>query len=292
MSDPEKVLKSTIRTFQSQADVMAAATLTNQEHWRSETPLELAAYYVYDPDGCFIAEVDGILAGICIATVYQHTGFIGELIVQPQYRKHQLGTRLMQTAIEYLNNEGISCIFLDGVLKAVPLYERLGFLPLCRSLRLFGQVSAREFTHITPIQTIDLPQIFDMDLQFFGSDRSFFLERRLRHYPELCWKWQDINGLQAYLFGRVGIGGWVTAGPWVSRRSAQETLPLLEHFQSAIGNQPFSIGVLESTNQTVQLLVQNGMQPNPEPPMRMFLGLVPNMVGSEQCLAIGSPAKG
>ncbi len=281
-----------IRTFESQADVLFAESLTQKENWRSETAQEIASFYQYDPAGCLIAEKDGHPVGICITTAYQKSGFIGELIVSPQARHVGVGRQLMDSAIDYLKNKDIEAIYLDAVLKAVPLYESLGFRTITRSLRFFGQVQALPTQDVLPITPKELPAILEMDQQVFGENRSFFLQQRIQNYPLLNYYLKNDQGIQSYLFARQGRGGWITLGPWVSLLPPIESLPLLLHFQHQIGNQPFSMGVLASNLPAVQMIAGNGLMPQPDPPVRMGLHIEENVGGANQNYAIGSPAKG
>ena len=281
-----------IRNFQNLADLEFAARLTKQVGWHSETLLELLSFFEYDPQGCFLYERVDVPIGMCIATAYQQTGFIGELIVAKQYRHQGIGRALMHAAIQYLQNKNLSGIFLDGVQKAIPLYEDLGFKPICRSLRFFGQIPAEEFPDVLPMSAEDLPEILHLDKQFFGEDRSFFLQKRWQNYPELALVWKTNHQISGYLFGRFGMGGWVTAGPWVCLNDPSAGLTLLSHFQAKIGNQPFSIGVLENRKSIIPQIVMAGMQPRSDPPTRMILGMSNNPGDNDQCCAIGSPAKG
>ncbi len=281
-----------IRSFESPADILFAESLTQKENWRSETAQEIKTFFEFDPAGCLIAEIDSHPVGICIATTYQKSGFIGELIVSPQARRAGIGRQLMLTAMQYVQNKSIHPVYLDAVLKAVPLYESLGFRKATRSLRFFGQVPAFPSSDIFPITIKELPAILEIDHRVFGEDRSFFLKQRIQNYPRLNYFWKDDRGIQSYLFARQGRGGWITLGPWVSLLPPTESLPLLLHFQHQIGNQPFSMGVLASNLPVTQLIVQNGMMPQPDPPIRMALHTQENLGSSHQNYAIGSPAKG
>jgi hypothetical protein len=69
-------------------------------------------------------------------------------------------------------------------------------------------------------------------------------------------------------------------------------IALLSHFQSMIGNQPFSIGILENRRSIIPHIVMAGMQPRSDPPNRMILGIGDNLGDNNHCYAIGSPAKG
>ncbi len=203
-----------------------------------------------------------------------------------------IGKNLMGNAINYLNSKNIQNIFLDGVRKAVPLYQKMGFQHLCRSLRFFGQVPALDSKNVSPITRTDMPEIIALDQQVFGSDRSFFLERRLKNYPDLCLKLVHQNKIQAFLFGRYGIGGWITIGPWISFIPPSESMILLNSFQQRICNQPFALGILETNKPVIQLLIQEGLMPDPDSSYRMRLGNQFNPGDDLRCFAIGSPAKG
>jgi predicted N-acetyltransferase YhbS len=203
-----------------------------------------------------------------------------------------IGRALMLSAIQYLQNMQIQAVFLDGVQKAIPLYEALGFQSICRSLRFFGQIPAEESTKVRPMNTDDLQEVMHLDKQTFGDDRGFFLKKRWQNYPDLALVWKQNHQIAGYLFGRVGVGGWVTAGPWVNLNDQSADISLLSHFQSKIGNQPFSIGILENRRSIIPQIVMAGMQPRSDPPTRMILGKGDNLGNNNHCCAIGSPAKG
>ena len=281
-----------IRNFQNCSDLEFTSSLTKTEGWHSETLLELQSFFEHDPEGCFLYEVNGTPVGICIATAYHQSGFIGELIVTKQFRDQGIGRALIQAAILYLQIKQIQAIFLDGVQKAIPLYEELGFVPICRSLRFFGQIPAEESPDVRSMNAEDLQEVFQLDKQTFGDDRSFFLNKRWQNYPDLALVWRQNQQIAGYLFGRVGIGGWVTVGPWVNLIDQSATLTLLSHFQAKIGNQPFSIGILENRKSIIPQIVMAGLQPRTDPPTRMMLGIGNNLGDNDHCFAIGSPAKG
>ena len=130
-----------IRVMQA-ADLDFAASLTAAEGWGSETRVELEGSFGYDPGGCLLAEEDAERIGMCVATPYGESGFVGELIVAPSARQRGVGRALLDHAINYLQGRGLASILLDGVPAAVPLYERAGFRRVCRSMRFGGRLSA------------------------------------------------------------------------------------------------------------------------------------------------------
>jgi len=83
--------------------------------------------YNLEPSGCFIAEVDSERVDHVFSFNYGNIGWIGLLIVCPEYRGSGIGTKLMQTAIKYLRKMNVKTIKLEAVVKTLSLYERLGF---------------------------------------------------------------------------------------------------------------------------------------------------------------------
>jgi len=284
--------KVKIRSFFDSSDIDFAFEMTSREKWYSESKIELHSFFEYDRQGCLIAEFDGEKAGICIATAYTKNGFIGELIVSPKFRKNGIGTALMKKAINFLQVKNVQNIFLDGVVNAVPLYMKLGFQEICRSLRLFGEIEPSISSSVSEISEQDLREILNIDRICFNEDRSYFLIKRFINYPHLCLKLMINHSIQAYLFGREGNGGWISVGPVVSLGKANDTILLLKYFQERIGYQPFSIGVLENQKEMIFQLIQCGLKPIPDPPMRMILGIERKNFEDQRCNAIGSPAKG
>jgi ribosomal-protein-alanine N-acetyltransferase len=279
----------TIRPMQP-ADLDFAAQCTAREGWASETRAEFAGFYAHDPAGCLLAEAEGQRIGICVATSYGVAGFVGELIVVPERRGQGVGRRLLERAIAHLHGRGTQSIFLDGVTAAVPLYERLGFRRVCRSLRFAGAIAGRSPAGVRAMHPDDLATVGQMDRQAFGADRAFFLERRLALYPELC-KVLEYNGeISGYIVGRRGLNA-VSAGPWVVRPEAPNAAALLESLAAAVPDGRISLGVLETNGQAVETIRALGLAERPDPPWRMVRG-AGELGVSPQLYAIGSAAKG
>jgi ribosomal protein S18 acetylase RimI-like enzyme len=279
-----------IRNMQA-FDLDFAAARTAAEGWYSETLLEIAGFYAHDPQGCFIAELDGNPVGMCYGIRYGSFGFLGELIVTPEVRGQGLGQQLFEHTIQYLRSTEAHTVFLDGVLAAVPLYERLGFQKVCRSLRFRGSLKGQSHAHVNAMHSADLKEVFALDAETFGADRSFFIQRRLQVYPTLC-KVARINGkIEGYILGRIGHLG-ISAGPWVATARLERPLDLLEALALEAPLTPLALGCLSDNTKAVESLHSLGFVESPTSPWRMAFGrlLQPGMV--EQNFAIGSPAKG
>ncbi len=272
-------------------DLDFAAQCTAAEGWVSENRTSLEGFYLHDPKGCLIAEAGGQAVGICIATSYGKSGFIGELIVRPEARGRGVGAKLLNHGVMLLQARGSEVVYLDGVVKAVELYERNGFLKLCRSWRFSGQLAGKLSPRVRPMTFDDLGQVFSLDRVSFGADRSFFLRRRFEIYPELSYVLAEAGIVSGYILGRRGED-WMSVGPWVTSADAINPQELLYSFALQAGERQMSIGILETNHQACDLVRALGFSERADSPWRMALGYSGHLGASPGCLAVGSAAKG
>jgi ribosomal protein S18 acetylase RimI-like enzyme len=268
-----------------------AAQCTENEGWASENLVSFESFYQYDPQGCLIALDGDNPLGICVATMYGLHGFIGELIVRPEARGWGLGAALLNCGISHLHNLGVKTVYLDGVLKAVSLYERNGFRKICRSLRFSGHMEGKNHSSVRPMQISDLPEVCRLDLEAFGAERGFFLKRRLELFPELCKVMIEEDRVTGFITGRRGEE-WVSAGTWVVEDSSAKALCLLESLACEVGKMPISLGILEANQKAVKQMLSLGFKIRKDSPWRMVLGPAEDLGMSDQCWAVGSAAKG
>ena len=264
-------------------DLAFAAQCTAAEGWASEDLSALQGFY--------LAEVDGQPAGICVATLYGGSGFIGELIVRPEQRGGGMGAALLNHGVRLLQQGGAHTVYLDGVLKAVGLYERKGFRKVARSWRFSGRLAGKVYPDVRPIRADDLPAIFDLDRLAFREDRTFFLGRRWSLFPELGKVWEKDGRVVGYILGRRGTG-WVSAGPWVITPGENTPERLLESLALETGTTSISIGILDTHSHACTLARSLGLTAREDSPWRMALGRQADLGTSLMCYAVGSAAKG
>lgn len=278
-------------TAMQPGDLVFAAECTDMEGWVSENYAQFEIFYQHDPQGCFIARLEGNPAGICVATSYTQNGFIGELIVKEEYRQCGIGQALLKHAVAYLQKSGASTVYLDGVVAAIPLYERNGFRKICRSSRFSGHLSGKLSASVRPMLAGDLPEVCHLDRQAFGDDRSFFLSSRLEHFSDLCKVLVEEGRIRGYICGRSGEG-YVAGGPWVIANENIDPMPLLESLVCEARESILSIGVLESNTRAIALVRSLGLAERVDNPWRMAFGLGDDLGRSPECLGVGSAAKG
>ena len=272
-------------------DLEFAARCTAIEGWLSETAQDFENFLAFDPEGCFVAEVDGKPVGICIAVNYGHIGFIGELVVLRDFRGNKIGSGLLNHSIDYLRSSGAESIYLDADHKAVSLYESENFVHVCKSLRFTGRIDGKPDFNVHPISQDDLPEIFKIDIALFGSDRTYFLERKYKLFPNLCKVYKQNGVIKGYVFAK-NSNGVISVGPWTIIDPSINPLSMLEVISYEQGKINFRIGILDSNKKGVSLLRSLIKLTEGKPCIRMQLGDNFPLGFGESFYGIGSAAKG
>jgi len=275
-----------------ETDLDFAVLSAAREGWTSEGREEFEAFLLHEPEGCFIAEDQTAPVGISVATSYDTDGFFGELIVAPEARGKGIGRRLLDHAVTYLRDRGTAHIYLDGVIKAVPMYERAGFRAVCPSYRMCGIAEGRDTEGVRTMRPGDLDDVCRLDRDAFGADRRFFLNWILARCPDFCKVLIQNGRIGGYVMGRCREQT-VAVGPWIASPDVTRPERLLFALAEATGYRPMRIGVLGANTRSLDLLKFIGFgEENQTPPLRMVLGDKSRLGFSEQCLSIGTPAKG
>jgi ribosomal protein S18 acetylase RimI-like enzyme len=275
----------------TQNDVNFAVKLAFEEKWYSENQDVFFAFLYHDPEGCFIAEEEGVPVAVCVATAYDRSGFFGELIVAESHRGRGIGTSLLNTALEYLKRKGVRSIYLDAAPKAVPIYERAGFRKVCASLRFTGKIEGQADLRVRSMRKWDLETVCSLDQDFFGANRYFFLKWICFIGPDFAKVLVHNDTIQGYITGRYTQTG-ISVGPWVMSPGIRNPESLLLSLAAEALSLPVSLGVLEINKKAVRLLRSMGMHERKISPVRMAMGDCSDLGTSPYCLAIGSPAKG
>ncbi len=270
-------------------DLPFALGLTSAEGWMS-TELDFQEILTHDPRGSFIGEIGGQSVGMVCTVAYDRFGFIGNLIVIPEQRGRGLGEELMVYAMRYLRNLGLSTHMLDGVAKAIPLYERLGFRKVSKSLRLEGRSAVNQVqgSRAMLVQDIEMLSVYDEDC--FGSNRRVFLQNRFDNFPNLCFVSQEGSTVNGYIMGSES-GDVVRIGPWVVTEDDGTADALLSSLLAAAPNRTIRVGVLESNEKALRVLQSHGFR-QISFSWRMSTSPEEDWSCSRNLFAICSPARG
>lgn len=201
-----------------ESDIPAAMKLKEAAGW-NQTEVDWRRLLRLEPEGCFAAIENDRLVGTTTTTTYgDELAWIGMVLVDPQQRRRGIATKLMETALAYLDAK-VAVIKLDATAEGEPVYEKFGFRTESLVQRWRGSIksqpTAREET------AIDLNALLALDRQAFGADRSQLIKHLIvdsRISPVLV---KDESGsLNGYALARAGTkAGYI--GPVVARDTAR-----------------------------------------------------------------------
>src|SRR5437868_13271028 len=115
-----------IRTM-TEEDIPAGMRLKDIAGW-DQTEADWRIFLNASRDGCFVAEVGGVVRGTATTIVYGgRFAWVGMVLVDPEHRGQGMGTALLKKSIAYLDSIQAPCIKLDATPLGKPIYEKLGF---------------------------------------------------------------------------------------------------------------------------------------------------------------------
>ncbi len=199
-------------------DVPWGMKLKDQAGW-NQTPADWRRLLALQPEGCFVADWEGRMAGTACVTSFGPVAWISMVLVDTSYRGRGIGTRLMEHALAWLDRERIRTVRLDATPLGRPVYARLGFAaeyevarwegtaepgrlgagsceegwasvsrspgPAENRSRGWGPISIRaQPSRILPVAREQLDEIAALDLQATGTLRLRLLDRLHRERPD------------------------------------------------------------------------------------------------------------
>lgn len=192
------------------ADEVLRSAFQRAENWLPE----LRLFRRLQPDGLFLADRDGIPAGMVASIIYSNYAYVGLMGIHQNFQRIGIGLALMEHLLAWMDGKKVPLVKLDASPAGQPLYEKLGFVPLDEVYVFQRQVGLVDCQHSKGIRFIT-PQHLDRvtvsDKQAFGADRSRLLHALLEVYPERACMTQDEQGhVNGYLFAQAKrIGPWI-----------------------------------------------------------------------------------
>jgi GNAT superfamily N-acetyltransferase len=200
------------------ADIPAGMLLKGIAGW-NQTQEDWERFLEAAPEGCFVAEWNGQVAGTVATIIYEDRfAWIGMVLVDPQVRGKGIGTALLLKAIDYLDAKKVPCMKLDATPQGKPIYTRLGFQIEYEIERhkLTRDATAESSPQSPVFAAQDFDQLLEFDHKVFGADRSVILRSLAKSAPELVAIHRSGGAVEAFALGRQGsladhLGPWAAA---------------------------------------------------------------------------------
>ena len=186
----------------SEEDLPFAIRLTDTMGWNLSEE-DFRFMIDLEPSGCFIALVNGEPVGLATAIAFGEVGWIGNVIVEKNYRNHGVGSRLVGHAVNYLDGRSVKTVGIYAYEHAVPFYRRLGFSSDSDFIVLEGKGISRQSASSTRrAEERDLSSILALDSFCFGGSRERLLRRWFSGNSNLsCVAYGD-DRLSGFVFAR------------------------------------------------------------------------------------------
>jgi GNAT superfamily N-acetyltransferase len=274
------------------SDIPFAHELKNIAGW-NQTQADWEGYCEFEPEGCFVAETCGRPVGTATTIRYADgVGWIGMVLVHPDFRRGGIGTLLLRHAIDYLRRMGTPSIKLDATPMGRKVYVPLGFVDEYEVARYEGvapPTTGLAAGNVSPLTSAQLAGVAAFDTPVFGADRTRVLAALSRRNPEYCFVATDAGRVSGYLIAREGHQA-IQLGPWVAQDSAVAERLLLALFARVGGRRilvdvPGPNRVGREQIEQYGFAVQRGFT-------RMFLGSNPRPGFPEKFFGTGGAEKG
>jgi ribosomal protein S18 acetylase RimI-like enzyme len=274
-------------------DVLMGLRLKEQAGW-NQTEADWRRCLELQPDGCFVAEREGVVVGTVTICIFGPVAWIAMVLVDVAVRGQGIGRALLDHALAFLNSRGIPSVRLDATPLGRPLYEKLGFIQEHTLTRFEGiasiagaPVGSRAELAIGAMLPEHRERVLRFDRQVTGTDRTALLRRLFEEAPE---EWRlALRGEEVLGFGaaRAGSRAW-QIGPCLATAEAGPLL-LADGLTRHAGERVF-LDVPEDNRAAVAVVKDAGLVTQ-RPLYRMCRGPKPHE-HVEQLWASFGPEKG
>jgi GNAT superfamily N-acetyltransferase len=147
------------------------------------------------------------------AILNKQTGWIGNIIVHPNHRGKRLGAKLTQHFVDHLRSKGKQSQFLLATEIGKSMYEKLDFQHISQYIFLKNAGNSNKKisdpSFVQPFQSKYMNQVFALDLQASGEDRSDILS----HFLKEAKLYLKGNQLEAFYLPLLGDGLIIAKSP-------------------------------------------------------------------------------
>lgn len=245
-------------------DIPAILELRRAVGWAAhEWALRLAI--TPDTARCIVVEDDsGRLVAVGSGVAYAPIGFVGNMIVAEDHRRHGLGGFVLESVVAYLEEQGCTRLELFATEDGRPLYARHGFEHIAPGSRVrltHDLVTAADAT----VEILDggpamLDELASYDAERFGGPRRDLLELMLG---------DDSHSTLVARRGPALAGfGWLRPdddriGPWVADDPGAAAAILREAFRRLPAGRELTANLPMSNDVALRWVRRHGIEPDP-----------------------------
>ena len=208
------------------ADVGLGMRLKTQVGW-NQSASDWQRFLRMQPDGCFVAEVDGQAVGTTVTCVFGSIAWLAMVLVEESLRGRGIGKTLVGHALSYLDQQGVTSIRLDATALGRSLYERMGFAPQYSLVRYGGTLqpalTCQWETKARSARQDDLGAIVELDCAVTHTPRAKFLSQLLADFPGSARIIEQHGTVRGYATARPGSTA-LQIGPCIASAEAGQYL--------------------------------------------------------------------
>jgi ribosomal protein S18 acetylase RimI-like enzyme len=172
------------------SDLPLGMRLKEQAGW-NQTDADWQRCLTLQPDGCFVAECDGVPVGTVTTSIFGPIAWIAMVLVDVSFRGQGIGRALLDRALTFLDGRGVPSVRLDATPLGRPLYEKLGFVEEYTLTRYEGISPVSRPLADSPnkialrdVRPKDLERVIAFDQDVTGTDRTALLRSLFAEMPE------------------------------------------------------------------------------------------------------------
>ncbi|HEV3250432.1 MAG TPA: GNAT family N-acetyltransferase [Puia sp.] len=186
------------------SDIDAGLSLCRAAKWNQLTQ-DWKLILNLSTNGCRVAESGNKVIGSVTTIRYPHFfGWIGMVLVDPDYRRQGVGTQLLKEALNILREE--ETVKLDATPEGREVYLKLNFVdeyPLSRMVATVDGLGLKG-SGVRLFQKKDFASLIAFDREIFGADRHSLLKWMLDARPQYAYVLEINDRIQGYCLGRQG----------------------------------------------------------------------------------------
>jgi len=151
------------------------------EDWNLDLPRLFSFHFGHSYFYPIVAEVENKIIGCGIAILHGNVGWLGTIIVLPEYRRQGTGKEITSHLIEYCKAKGCKTQLLIASEMGEPVYKKLGFTTSAAYVvyKRESIVPIQRISNAREIRQDDAKYIKELDREITGEERFPFLERFL-----------------------------------------------------------------------------------------------------------------